>query len=106
MITKGLGQQKNGIFGGIPDLFGIFKNIIKTYFLPFDLDLAQGLVKLTQKKYVIYFVHGLFEISWVGRQMSSNYRMTHMLYMHAVHIQPNARVCPCGIGPSPALSIE
>ena len=37
---QGAGTWGNGILGGTPNLFGIFKNIFKTLFLPDDLDLV------------------------------------------------------------------
>ena len=54
-VTKGGGQEKKRILGGIPDLFGIFKNIFKQLFPQFYLDLVSGQVKVTQQLHDFVF---------------------------------------------------
>ena len=34
VVTKDVGQEKDSILGGTPDLFGNLKNIFKLFFLP------------------------------------------------------------------------
>ena len=55
-VTQGGGQEKRRILGGIPDLFGIFKDIFKQLFPKFYLDLVSGQVKVTrQLHYFVFF---------------------------------------------------
>lgn len=105
---KGLGQEQNVIFLGAQQLFGISNNIFSNYAYIWSL----GKYNVRKNCMVLYFVHGLFYILRVGRQMSSNSEVsqgqkpgkTGVLSVNFMSIRES--LCVLLLGPTDSMSLQ